>query len=417
MNLLHPQTPHPVLSPLNRRSMVRWLSGCGLVGSLMPLGAQVVQPLWTRTLEQARGQTVYFHAWGGSPPINDYIQWTAEQVSRRFEVKVSHVKVQDTADVVRQVRGEVAAGKQDGSVDLIWINGANFSTMKRESLLYGPFAEQLPSFAYVDTKGKPTTVLDFAEAVDGMEAPWGMAQLTFMADSKRVDNPPRDLAAWVAFAAKNPGRLSYPRPPDFHGTTFIKQVLLDLTSPHDRWKLYQPMTSEVFTQMTSPLWRLLDGLHPTLWRRGKQFPNSASAQRQMMSDGELLLAMTFNPNEVANEIAAKRLAPTTMSFQFTGGTIGNTHFLAIPINASAKAAAQVVANFLLSPQAQARKADILIWGDPTVLDIGRLSPSEQTMFRTNPRAGQLLDNTPTLPEPHVSWVKPLQNEWARRYGV
>jgi putative thiamine transport system substrate-binding protein len=332
-------------------------------------------------------------------------------------VRVVHVKVSDAVDVVKRVRNEKSAAKVDGSVDMVWINGENFLTMKREGLLFGPFAEQLPSFAYVDTQGKPTTRLDFAEPVEGMEAPWGMAQLTFMADAKRVPQPPRDLAAWLAFAAQHPGRTSYPRPPDFHGTTFLKQLLLDLTPKSEHGVFYKAVTADGFARMRAPLWRTLDALHPQLWRKGQQFPSSAAAQRQMMADGELLLAITFNPNEAANEIVAQRLAPSTVSFQFSGGTIGNTHFLAIPINARAKAGAQVLANFLLSPQAQARKADVSIWGDPTVLDIRRLPAAEQIFFQTKPQAGAVMESALTLPEPHGSWVHPLEQEWTRRYGL
>ncbi len=136
----------------------------------------------------------------------------------------------------------------------------------------------------------------------------------------------------------------------------------------------------------------------------------------MMSDGELVLALTFNPNEAANEIAAKRLADTVYSFQLAGGTIGNTHFLAIPANARAKEGAQVVANFLLSPAAQARKADIAQWGDPTMLALDKLSASEQALFSATPAPGQVAQTMPTLPEPHGSWVDPLEKEWLRRYG-
>ena len=397
---------------LTRREAIGWLAG-----TFAPLAAHADAPAWQRTLAQARGQTVYFNAWGGAPTINNYIQWAADQVQQQFGVKVVHVKVVDTADVVKRVRDEKAAGKTEGSVDLVWINGENFSTMKREGLLFGPFAEALPAFANVDVKGKPTTVQDFSEPVHGMEAPWGMAQLTFMADAKRVAQPPRDMAAWLAFAAAHPGRTSYPRPPDFHGMTFLKQMLLDLTPAPERRALYQPCTPEVFVRVTAPLWKTLETLHPQLWRAGKQFPASAAAIRQMMSDGELLLALTFNPNEAANEIAAQRLAPSTVSFQFAGGTIGNTHFVAIPVNARAQAGAQVFANFLLSPAAQARKADIAIWGDPTVLDVNRLSAAERALFGAKPQAGQLAQTAPALPEPHGSWVRPLEQEWVRRYGV
>lgn len=137
----------------------------------------------------------------------------------------------------------------------------------------------------------------------------------------------------------------------------------------------------------------------------------------MMADGELVMALTFNPNEAANEIAAKRLPATVQSWQFAKGTIGNTHFVAIPYNAPSKAGAQVVANFLLSPVAQARKADIDVWGDPTVLAVSRLPAAERARFASAVRPGQLAQSAPALPEPHASWVDALEKEWTRRYGV
>ena len=292
-----------------------------LVGAMLsaPVLAQTA-PDWSATLQKARGQTVYFNAWAGSQNINAYIQWAATEVQQRFGVTVEHVKITDTAEVVKRVRGEKTAGKlQGGSVDLVWINGENFATMKREKLLFGPFAETLPSFAYVDVQGKPTTRLDFSEPVDGLEAPWGMAQLTFFADQAKVPKPPRSMAELLAFAKAHPGRVSYPRPPDFHGLTFVKQALLEVNP--DRRALYQPVTPEAFAKLSAPLWTLLDALHPQLWRAGKQFANNAAALRQMMADGELLLAFTFNPNEAANEIAAKRLPASVVSYQFSSGCI------------------------------------------------------------------------------------------------
>jgi len=397
-------------SQLSRRQLMA-LAGVTLC---TPLLAQTT-PDWSITLQKARGQTVYFNAWAGSQNINAYLQWAAAEVKQRYGVQVEHVKIADTAEVVKRVRNEKAAGKlSDGTVDLVWINGENFLAMKREKLLFGPFAETLPSFAYVDVTGKPTTRLDFSEPVDGLEAPWGMAQLTFFADSKRVPNPPRSMTELLAFAKAHPGRVSYPRPPDFHGATFLKQALLEVNA--DRRTLYQPVTPEALTQATAPLWTFLDALHPHLWRAGKQFPLNAAALRQMMADGELLLAFTFNPNEAANEIAASRLPASVISYQFNSGTIGNTHFLAIPFNARAKEGAQVLANFLLSPEAQARKADITQWGDPTVLDVNRLPPTERARFAAKALPGQVEKVMPTLPEPHGSWVQSLEREWLRRYG-
>jgi putative thiamine transport system substrate-binding protein len=412
--------PHTIRHPresgdpcmTTRRSALALLASTA-AGLNAPAWAQTTVA-WAAIEARARGQTVYFNAWGGSEAINRYIQWVDAQVQQRHGVRLEHVKISDAADMVKRVRAEKAAGKTRGSVDLVWINGENFLTMKREGLLFGPFAESLPGYALVDVQGKPTTRLDFSEPVDGLEAPWGMAQLTFMADSRRTPEPPRNLDALLAFAKANPGRLTYPRPPNFHGTTFLKQLLLDLNT--ERSALYRPVTPAALAQATAPLWRTLDALHPQLWRAGRQFPLNAEAMRQMLADGELLLALTFNPNDAANEIAAKRLPASIVSYQFESGTIGNTHFVAIPVNASASDAAQVVANFLLSPEAQARKADIAVWGDPTVLALERLSPTDRARFAAQPLPGQVARSAPALPEPHGSWVEPMEREWLQRYG-
>jgi putative thiamine transport system substrate-binding protein len=389
----------------------------------LPMGARAAAPAlaadsaaWRAIEAQAKGQTVYFNAWAGSPAINSYIQWAAAQLEQRYGLRLVHVKISDAAEMVQRVRNEKAGAKTDGTVDLVWINGENFLAMKREGLLKGPFAERLPSYAWVDTQGKPTTRLDFSEPVEGMEAPWGMAQLTFMVDSARVPQVPRSLAVWLAFAQAHPGRVTYPRPPDFHGTSWLKQMLLDLNPGALRRALYQPLTSATFDARSAALWRTLDAVHPHLWRSGRQFPFSAGVQRQMMSDGELLWAITFNPNEAANEIAAGRLSSSTVSYQFDSGTLGNTHFLAIPFNTQAFAAAQVTANFLLSAQAQARKADIAVWGDPTVLAVDALPAAQRAWFQSATVPGQLRSSAPAIPEPHASWVDALEKEWARRYG-
>jgi putative thiamine transport system substrate-binding protein len=367
---------------------------------------------WARVEADAKGQTVYFNAWGGSEATNAYIGWVAQQVKSRYGVELRHVKVTDAAEVVKRVQTEVAAGRRtDGSVDLIWVNGENFRNLKQGKLLFGPWAESLPNWGAVDLN-KPVRS-DFSVPTEGFEAPWGAAQLTFIADKAKTPTPPRSAAELLVFAKANPGRVSYPKLPDFHGTTFVKQVLIELTP--DRQLLQAPVSTASFAAATAKLWPYLDQLHPQLWRGGKTFPASAAEMHRMLADGELKLSLTFNPNEAANLITTRQLPATAYSFGFTGGTIGNVHFVGIPVNAKAPAGAQVVANFLLSPEAQARKADVAVWGDRSVLDLAKLPAAMQaTMRKTAP--GALAEAVPTLAEPHASWVEALEAEWLKRYG-
>ncbi|MDW1501530.1 ABC transporter substrate-binding protein, partial [Vibrio sp. YT-19(2023)] len=45
---------------------------------------------WQKIEQQADGQTVYFHAWGGSQEINRYIQWAGKELKSRYNVKLNH---------------------------------------------------------------------------------------------------------------------------------------------------------------------------------------------------------------------------------------------------------------------------------------------------------------------------------------
>lgn len=333
---------------------------------------------WSEIEREARGQTVYFYAWGGSPAINQYIDRWAQIASERHQINVEHVKVDDISMVIQGIQTAKRVGASDqGSVDLLWINGENFARMKRDGLLGEPFVAGLPSAEHINLDD-PTIATDFSVPTDGLEAPWGRAQLVLMHDQARRPNPPRSMQALLQYVQTNPGRITYPEPPNFHGTTFLKQVLLE-TTPYPQL-LSEPYAAERFQAATEPMWALLDALHPHLWRSGREFPDSAEAMMDLFADGLLDIALSFNPNDASQRILDGRFPPTVRTYIHEPGTIGNTHFLAIPFNASARAGAQVWINLLLSVEAQADKASPSVWGDPTVIDVGRLQGADQERF-------------------------------------
>jgi putative thiamine transport system substrate-binding protein len=410
-------TPYKAMSNKENRMLTRrsLLKSTAALASL-PLASRMAYAAdWSAIEAEAKGQTVYFNAWAGSDTINAYIKWAGDEVTKRYGVTVSHTKITDTAEVVKRVRDEVAAGKADGSVDLVWINGENFRAMKEGKLLFGPWAEATPNFKFVDVEGKPTTRQDFSESVDGLESPWGMAQFTFFGDGAKIAKPPQSMMELAAFAAANPGRVTYTAPPDFYGTTFLKQALFEHTP--DKSLLYKPADDGTAGMLTTDLFtNVLDGLHKSLWREGKQFPKAQADVTQMVADGELLVGLTFNPNEPANLVADGKLPKSTIAWQHAKGTIGNTHFVAIPANAKAKAGAQVFANFLLSPEAQAKKNDLKTWGDPTVLAVSKLTGEDAKMFMASAVPGSVTMPGPAILEPHASWVPALEKAWLARYG-
>ena len=380
-------------------------------------GAAAQTLRWPDVVAKARGQSVNWNAWAGDEKTNAFIMWVGEEVSRRYGVKVNHVKLKDTAEAVTRVVAEKAAGRDTGgSVDLIWINGPNFLAMKQQSLLYGPFTQVLPAFALVDTVRKRSNVIDFTIPVDGLESPWRMAQIVFVYDGKRVQDTPKSVPELLAWAKAHPGRLTHPSVRNFLGATFLKQALYELAP--DPAVLQMPATDENFAATTAALWAWYDQLRPVLWRQGRQFPDNGPAQRQLLNDAEIDIMISFNPSEAAVAIAGGLLPDTVRTFVFANGTIGNTSFVAIPFNAANKEGAMVIANFLLEPSTQAHAQDIRQMGNFTVLDVARLSPEARARFEALPRSPALPTNAElgtTLLEPHPSWMTRVTAEWEQRY--
>ena len=173
---------------------------------------------WNDVVAKARGQTVNFNAWAGDEKTNAFIQWAGEEVAKRYGVKVNHVKLKDTAEAVTRVVAEKAAGRDTGgTVDLVWINGPNFLAMKEQRLLFGPFTQAMPNYARVDTTNVRSNVIDFTIPVDGMESPWRRAQVVFVYDGKRVQDPPRSVPDLLRWAKEHPGRLTHPSVRNFLG--------------------------------------------------------------------------------------------------------------------------------------------------------------------------------------------------------
>ncbi len=397
------------------RSRIRLAASAAL--ALLASSARA-DPAWDAVLAKAKGERVYWNAWGGDPRTNAFIAWVGEQVLKQDGVELRQVKLTDTGEAVARVVAEKAAGRdRDGSVDLIWINGPNFLAMKQKGLLYGPFADRLPNSRYIDTAHEPSNVVDFTIPVDGYESPWRLAQFVFIYDSAKVPAPPRSLNALTEWIKAHPGRFTYPDPKDFMGASFLKQVLIDLAP--DRARLSQPADAAAFKAETAPLWAWCDRVRPYLWREGVEYPANESALIQALNDGEVDFAMAFDPAEAASAAKAGRLPASVRVTTFADGTLGNTSFVAIPYNSPHKDAAMVVADFLLDPATQAYAQNIDHLGAYNVLDLAKLNPEQRKLFAdlpSDPALPRPQDLAPVLLEPHPSWMTGIAEEWRRRYS-
>ena len=369
---------------------------------------------WDDIVTRSRGQTVDWFMWGGFPATNAYVNgYVAPRVKELYGITLRQVPVKDIADVVGKLLVEKQAGRAaGGDVDLMWINGENFRTCKRFGLLYGPFADRLPHQRLVDWS-KPSVRNDFGEPVEGLESPWGSAQVVMIYDSKRIPDPPRSMAALLDWARRHPGRFAYPAPPDFTGSVFVRHVFYHAAGDVAAWQ--GPLDERRFEAAAAATYRTLKELAPFLWREGKTYPETPIRLAQLLADGEVDFALSYHPAEASKMILDGLYPPTVRTFVFDEGTIANTHFVAVPFNAADKEGAMVVADFLLSPEAQLKKADPAVWGDFPAIDLARLDPSWQAKFAALPRGAATLPNDVLqrhqLPEPPSEILIRLEKGW------
>ncbi|HSL39950.1 MAG TPA: ABC transporter substrate-binding protein [Desulforhopalus sp.] len=372
---------------------------------------------WEEALQEARGQTVDWHMWGGSPAVNSFVNgFLADELKRRFDITLRQVPVKDIAEVVGKLVVEKQAGKgSDGSADLLWINGENFRTCKEHGLLHGPFAESLPNQAYVDWS-KPTVANDFGTPVEGLESPWGSAQMVMIHDSKKIPDPPRSVAGLLEWIRANPGRFAYPAPPDFTGSVFVRHVFYHAAGGAERWQ--NDYTEAELTAAAEATYAILRELKSSLWRQGSTYPESPVRMNTLFADGEIDFSFSYHQGEASRNILDGLFPTTVRTYIFDEGTIANTHFVAIPFNARDKAGAMVVANFLLSPEAQLEKARPEVWGDFPAISSDRLPAEWRERFLALPRGPATLTDATLqagqLPEPPSEVLIFLEKGWEQQ---
>lgn len=358
----------------------------------------------------AKGSEVKWFMWGGSPTINTWVDtFVAKEVKRLYGIKLKRIPA-DAAVFVNKLLTEKQTGKKKGSMDLVWINGENFKNAMENGLLQGPITGDLPHFTYVD---EATVEYDFGYPVKGFEAPYGRAQFVFEYDSAMLAEPPRSFTELKKWVKENPGRFTYPRPPDFTGSAFIRQVFYAVTGGYKQY--VTGFDQQLYNENKDELFAYLNELSPYLWQQGKHYPKDISALDTLFERGEVLLNMSYHQANAQSRILQGRYKKSVRSFVMEEGSIFNTHFVAIPFNAPNSAGAKVVANFLLSPEAQLHKNKPENWGDFTVLDLARLTGDVKKQFQELElgEATLSLDELAryAVPEIPSDYLEVLERDW------
>ncbi len=371
---------------------------------------------WGEIVAEAEGQTLYFYMWGGADYINNWVSgYFSRHLADNFGINLEMVPVNTPQVYINKVLGEKQAGKRrGGSVDIMWINGENFRTMRQADLLFGPYSDRLPNIVFCD----PSILeYDFGYPQEGYESPFGSAQCVMEYDSAKVSDPPADIGELFDWARDNPGKLTYAAPPDFTGSAFVRHVFYHVAGGHEA--LMGPFDEEVYAGIAPKVWEILNEIKPWLWRRGETYPESSTRVQELLGQGEVCFNLHYGSDGASNNIERGTYPDTVRTYMFEGGMIGNVNFVAIGYNSDKKAAAMVMANELLNPEVQLKAAgpppEGMFWATP--LNTARL-PSDYRMkfeeLSTHPSSlpAEVL-NRGALPELGADWLLRIESDWQK----
>ncbi|ABL81577.1 MULTISPECIES: ABC transporter substrate-binding protein [unclassified Nocardioides] len=407
--------------PVPARRSLRWaavaaaatlgLAACGNGAASTAPSAGVDATDWRSVVTAADGQTVNWYMWGGDSTLNDFVNgYLSDQLAKQG-VTLNQVPIDDTVQAIDTVLGETQAGRDEGSVDLVWVNGENFATGKQADLWWCHWPSQLPSASFVDFTDDAVTH-DFGAPVEDCEAAWQRADSALVYRSDRIRAADvASISALFDWAAAHPGRFTYPAPPDFTGSMAVRTILYDTIGGPD--SLLGVFDEDKYASAAPQLWRRLDDLRPSLWRQGTTYPQSQAQVEQMYADGEIDAYFTYGPGAIGDKVAKGIYPAATREAVPSVGNIGNVSFVAIPKNAAHPAAALVLANLLQDPQTQLELYRAT--GAYPAVDLDKVPPAVRADFAAVPSSEAVLplDELSARGQPELAsdYVTRLERDW------
>jgi putative spermidine/putrescine transport system substrate-binding protein len=368
---------------------------------------------WKKILKEANGQTVNWYMWGGGTAINTYVNDYIGAEAKKLGITLNQVKLNATPEAVNKVLGEKQAGNtKNGAVDMIWINGENFATGRQADIWHCDWATKLPNAKYVDWTSSSVNT-DFGLPVDGCEAPWATASSGLVYDSKVVPKAAvASLDAFIAWAKANPGKFTYPAPPDFNGSMTVRRLFYHANGGFSNF--LGAYDASKFTPAMAKAATFLNDLKPALWRKGTTYPANIGDLEKLYANGEISAYLNYGALASFTNVDKGLFPKTTRVAAFKEGMIGNISYVTIPFNSPNKAGAQVIANIMQSPAAQLKMQVDGVIGSPAIVMAKTPLAARYRVLPVHPSS-----TSPSVlaknanPELTSAWLKAIDNGWIK----
>lgn len=329
---------------------------------------------WNLLLESAAGTDVTLYYTTSDEDLERWLtKFVVPGILSENSINLELVRKPMT-EILERLRDQKINEIDTGSIDLIYIDDSSFKKMMTEGLLYGPFLEKLPNYYANVNQEDYEFMYEQGIPSNGHYMPVGREQLMFIYDEDMILDPPTTMDLFVETLRTAPGQFSFPLPPEKSGVLFMETFIASYVN-YEKLYLVEP-TREAVEPMIQPAIDALMKLKPKLWKEGAMFPEDENHLDQLFYDGKVSFAMSTKLTKASTYAKAEVYPYAARAFLLDEGTAGTNTGLVIAHNAPNKSGAMIVANYLLSADAQAFKYEPSKWGNIPVLDTSVMEAEE-----------------------------------------
>jgi len=329
---------------------------------------------WNLFLESAAGTNVTLYYTTSDENIETWLTRSiVPGVLTNHNINLELIR-KPMSEVIEKLRSQKINEIPTGSIDLIYIDDDSFKDMKTSELLYGPFLEKIPNYYANINPEDYEFIYEQGVKTDGHYVPVSRDQLMFIYDEDMILEPPSTMDTFVETLRTAPGQFSFPLPPEKSGVLFMETFIAAYV---DYEVLYETVpTRAAIEPLIKPAMDALAKLKPKLWKEGAVFPSDEDQLDQLFYEGKVSFSLSTDTNK-ASRLAKAELYPyAARAFVFDDGTAGTNDGVVIAHSAPNKSGAMIVANYMISAEAQAYKYAPSKGGSVPVVDTSRMSAEE-----------------------------------------
>lgn len=330
---------------------------------------------------------------GSNTTVNLYATEADEELRAWFSSKfykhlmetyniTMNIKVLSFDDIVYTLEQDILNEVKDGGIDLLVLKDDEFRKLKEKNLLYPGIADKIPNMAENINVLDMDVSTEHGYPLDQYAVAFGREQMVLVFDEDVLENYPMNTEELMSFLEENPGRFTYPNPiTDEVGGEFVRTVIYEIIGAEKiEMLITEDMTQEEIKTLIMPALDYLKALDDYLFKDdGKYFKHIEDVDQAFFA-GDLYFTISSDFAYVTDAINNEYYPEGAKNFIFEEGTIMDTLYFAVPVNASNKTGSIISIHEMLSVDLQLDKYVPSNWGNLPILETNLMSEIDAEKF-------------------------------------